>query len=184
MRRRWFRAVTAAGLVAMTPAAALAGGFTLTSPTVLDGHVLPAAQVLDGFGCSGGNQSPALAWSSPPSGTESFAVTMYDPDAPTGSGWWHWVVFNIPGKVTHLRAGAGSGAGLPAGAVQGRNDFGVSGFGGACPPPGKPHHYVLTVYALKVAKLDLTATASGALVGFMVHANSLGKATITATYGR
>jgi Raf kinase inhibitor-like YbhB/YbcL family protein len=112
---------------------------------------------------------------------------MYDPDAPTGSGWWHWVMFNIPADVTSLRLGAGASDGgqIPRGAVQSRTDFGKPGYGGPCPPNGdKPHRYIITVYALKVDKIDADENASGALVGFMLNANRLGKATLTATYGR
>jgi Raf kinase inhibitor-like YbhB/YbcL family protein len=177
-------AVVAALCVAAAVPSANAGDFILSSPTVADGHTLPDAHVLEGFGCHGGNRSPELAWTTPPAGTKSLAVTVYDPDAPTGSGWWHWVVFNLPASVGRLPAGAGNGGELPAGAVEGRTDFGTSGFGGACPPPGKPHRYIFTVHALKVGRLDLDREASGAMVGYMIGANSLGSATITATYGR
>ncbi|MDE2628529.1 MAG: YbhB/YbcL family Raf kinase inhibitor-like protein [Burkholderiales bacterium] len=167
--------------------AAQAGGFTLRSPTIKPGSTLTQAQVFNGFGCSGKNISPALSWSGAPAGTKSFAVTVYDPDAPTGSGWWHWVVYNIPGSATQLPEGAGSadGAGLPAGSVQARTDFGAPGFGGACPPAGdKPHRYVFTVYALKTDKLEVPADGTAALVGFMIHANQLGEARFIARYGR
>lgn len=112
---------------------------------------------------------------------------MYDPDAPTGSGWWHWVVYNIPANVTELVASAGDSTGklLPPNAIQGRTDFGSHEFGGACPPYGdKPHRYIFTVQALKIEKIDVPADSSAALVGFMVNANSLGKASFTAKYGR
>ena len=166
---------------------ASAAGFTLTSPTIKPGATLADAQVFNGFGCSGKNVSPELKWSGAPAGTKSFAVTVYDPDAPTGSGWWHWVVYNLPADSAGLAEGAGAadGKGLPAGAVQGRTDFGAHAFGGACPPQGdKPHRYVFTVYALKTDKLDVPADASAALIGFMIHANKLGSATFTAKYGR
>ena len=139
--------------------------------------MLTDAQVFKGFGCEGKNVSPALKWSGAPSGTKSYAVTVYDPDAPTGSGWWHWVVYNIPATATELPEGAGAADGkgaLPAGAVQGKTDFGSAGFGGACPPPGdKPHRYIFTVYALKTDKIDVPADASAALIGFMINANKL-----------
>lgn len=175
-------------LVAMalaTPALA-AGRFTLTSADVKPGKPLADAQVFNGFGCSGANVSPQLAWKNAPKDTKSFVVTVYDPDAPTGSGWWHWVVYDIPATATELAQGAGSGkAALPDGALQGRTDYGAPGFGGACPPPGhKPHRYIFTVYALKVEKLDLAADASPAMVGFMTKANALASATFTATYAR
>jgi hypothetical protein len=166
---------------------AQAAGFTLASPTIKPGSTLSDAQVFNGFGCTGKNISPALKWSGAPKGTKSFALTVYDPDAPTGSGWWHWVVFNIPATATDLAEGAGTadGKGLPAGSAQGKTDFGAPGFGGACPPPGdKPHRYIFTVYALKTDKLDIPADGTAALVGFMVNANKLGSATFTAKYGR
>jgi Raf kinase inhibitor-like YbhB/YbcL family protein len=164
-----------------------AGGFTLASPTIKPGSTLTDAQVFKGFGCEGKNTSPALKWSGAPKGTKSFAVTVYDPDAPTGSGWWHWVVFNIPAGTAELPEGAGGadGKGLPAGSAQGRTDFGAPGFGGACPPKGdKPHRYVFTVHALKTDKIEVPPDASAALVGFMINANRLGKASFEARYGR
>ena len=158
--------------------------FVLRSPDIADGRQLASAQVLKGFGCDGGNQSPALSWDNPPAGTKSFVVTAYDPDAPTGSGWWHWVVFNLPAETRGLAAGVGPSAAVPGGTVQSRTDFGAPGFGGACPPPGPAHRYIFKVTALKVDKLELDANASAALVGFMAGANALGSASITATYGR
>ncbi len=177
-----------AGIVMFTGTlAAQAAGFTLSSATIKPGSMLTDAQVFNGFGCSGKNISPALSWSGAPAGTKSFALTVYDPDAPTGSGWWHWVVFNIPASATQLPEGAGSaaGKGLPAGSVQGRTDFGAPGFGGACPPAGdKPHRYVFTVYALKTDKLEVPADATAALVGFMINANKLAEAKFSARYSR
>ncbi len=167
--------------------AAQAAGFTLTSPTIKPGSMLTEAQVFKGFGCEGKNTSPALKWSGAPSGTKSYAVTVYDPDAPTGSGWWHWVVYNIPASATELPEGAGGtdGKGMPAGAAQGRTDFGSAGFGGACPPKGdKPHRYIFTVHALKTDKIEVPADASAALVGFMLNANRLAKASFEARFGR
>jgi Raf kinase inhibitor-like YbhB/YbcL family protein len=158
--------------------------FVLESPAFVTGDVLPQAQVYNGMGQTGANLSPALVWKGAPEGTRSFVVTVYDPDAPTGSGWWHWVVVNIPPQVTALPEGAGSGkGGLPEGALQIRTDFGVPGYGGAAPPPGRVHRYVFTVYALDVPKLDITADASPALVGFMIHHHQLGAASLTALYG-
>lgn len=157
---------------------------TLTSPDFADGGTLPAAQVLNGFGCSGANVSPALEWSGAPEGTKSFLLTAYDPDAPTGSGWWHWTVANIPAEVTSLAAGA-SPAGLPQGAVEGRTDFGAPGFGGACPPEGAaPHRYVFTIYAMPEATLPLDGEASGAMFGFYAQGMALDHAELTATFGR
>ena len=157
------------------------------SPTIKPGSTLTDAQVFNGFGCSGQNVSPALAWSGAPAAAKSFAVTVYDPDAPTGSGWWHWVVYNIPASATQLAEGAGTADGnaLPEGSVQGRTDFGAPGFGGACPPVGhKPHRFIFTVYALNTDKLDIPADATAALVGFMITGNKIGEARFTAMYGR
>jgi Raf kinase inhibitor-like YbhB/YbcL family protein len=175
-------AVSASSLAAQVPAA-----FTLTSPDVHAGQPMAAAQVFNGMGCTGANISPALHWQGAPANTKSFAVTLYDPDAPTGSGWWHWVSYNIPAGTTQLAAGAGDQKKglMPPGSAQGNTDFGTPGYGGPCPPPGdKPHRYIFTVYALDVAKLDLPATATAAYVGFNLHAHTVGKATLTALYGR
>jgi Raf kinase inhibitor-like YbhB/YbcL family protein len=176
-------------LLALTVAGgahAAGSAFRLQSPTIAPNSTLSDDQVYSGFGCSGKNISPALSWSGAPSGTKSFAVTLYDPDAPTGSGWWHWVVYNIPATVSGLPAGAGNAGGeLPAGALQGHTDFGTPGFGGACPPVGaKPHRYIFSVYALKTDRIDVPDEASAAMVGYMIHANSLAKASVTAHYGR
>ena len=181
------RKILVATFLAAGAVAAQAAGFSLSSPTVKPGSMLTDAQVFKGFGCEGKNTSPALKWSGAPSGTKSYAVTVYDPDAPTGSGWWHWVVYNIPASATELPEGAGGtdGKGLPAGAAQGRTDFGSAGFGGACPPKGdKPHRYIFTVHALKTDKIEVPADASAALVGFMLNANRLAKASFEARYGR
>jgi Raf kinase inhibitor-like YbhB/YbcL family protein len=154
-----------------------AADFTLSSPSIAPESTLTNAQVFKGFGCMGDNLSPALNWS----------VTVYDPDAPTGSGWWHWVVYNIPASATGLAAGAGDAEGkaLPAGTVQGRTDFGSYGFGGACPPVGdKPHRYIFTVHALKTDKLELPKDATAALVGYMLNANLIAKASFQAKYSR
>jgi len=164
-----------------------AQGFEVSSPSFTADGRLTQAHVFAGFGCEGGNQSPALVWTTPPEGTQSLAITAYDPDAPTGSGWWHWVVTNLPPQTTQLPANAGraDGQGLPAGAVQGRTDFGTVGYGGACPPPGDaPHRYRFTVHALKVPRLDLPADASAALVGYMLHMNRIASTTVEARYGR
>ena len=182
--------LAAALIAAIAQSAAAAGKFTLKSADIAPGARITDKHVYKGFGCEGGNVSPALEWSGAPAGAKSFAVTMYDPDAPTGSGWWHWVVFNIPASTTKLEQGAGDagGARLPAGAAQSRTDFGGPGYGGPCPPEGvslkKPHRYIFTVFALKVDKLDLGPDSSGALVGYMLNANALGKASFTGLYGR
>jgi Raf kinase inhibitor-like YbhB/YbcL family protein len=175
---------TAFAAAAATPAFA---EFMLASTDVKAGAPMAIAQVFNGYGCTGQNISPALSWSGEPAGTKSFAITMFDEDAPTGSGWWHWTVFNVPASVHSLPAGVGneSSTNLPAGAVQGRNDFGFSFYGGPCPPIGDhAHHYVITVYALKVDKLPLDSNASGASVGFNLHANTLASAKIVGRYVR
>ncbi len=162
-----------------------AGGFTLKSPD-LSGQ-LKMEQVYNGFGCSGKNISPELEWSNAPKGTKSFAITVYDPDAPTGSGWWHWLVFNIPSSVHSLPRGAGNPSAhlLPKGAVQSRTDFGKPGYGGACPPAGdRPHRYIFTVYALDVQKLPLNADSAPALIGFMLEKHAIAKASLISYYGR
>ena len=174
--------------VAMLACAPLAAeSFTLESTEIKPNSTIADANVFKGFGCDGGNVSPSLTWKNAPAGTKSFAVTVYDPDAPTGSGWWHWVIFNIPASVNSLPRGIGNPASgqTPKGAVQSRTDFGKPGYGGPCPPQGdKPHRYIFTVYALKVDKIDADENASAALVGFMINANRLDKASFTATYGR
>ncbi len=164
-----------------------ASDFKLSSPEIKPGSTMAKSFEFNGFGCSGENKSPALKWSGAPRDTKSFAVTMYDPDAPTGSGWWHWVVINIPADTSELAANAGAlnSTTLPKGAVQGRTDYGVAAWGGTCPPQGdKPHRYIFTVYALKIDKIDVPADATAALTGYMIHANALGKASFTAKYGR
>ena len=174
----------AAGLPAATGGAM--AKFTLTSTDFTEGTTLANAQVFNEFGCKGGNVSPALAWSGAPAGTQSFALLMHDPDAPTGSGWWHWIVYNIPVSTSALPAGAGDPkkGQVPAGAVQGRNDYGSVGYGGPCPPPGTPHHYNFKLYALKVAKLEVPQGASAALIGFNARAQALAEAQLTGMYGR
>jgi Raf kinase inhibitor-like YbhB/YbcL family protein len=165
-----------------------AAGFSLASPDVNARAPIGEKFVFNGFGCQGENVSPAIVWMSPPKHAKSFALTVHDPDAPTGgSGWWHWMVINIPADTVGLQQGAGDPATkkMPKAAVQVRTDFGSSGWGGPCPPVGdRPHRYVFSVYALGVEKLDVPADASSALVGYMINANSIGKASFTAHYGR
>jgi Raf kinase inhibitor-like YbhB/YbcL family protein len=164
---------------------ATAGGFTLQSSDL--GGQLTTNQVFNGFGCSGKNISPALNWINPPKGTKSFAVTVYDPDAPTGSGFWHWVIFDIPEKTHALVADSGNIEKKlsPAGSIQSVTSYGKPGFGGACPPEGDtPHRYVFTVYALDIAKLGLNAESQPALVGFFLNQHALSKASIISYYGR
>ena len=164
-------------------------GLQVTSTSFGDGDYIPEVHVLGasaGLGCSGGNTSPQLAWSGAPDGTKSFAVTTFDPDAPTGSGFWHWVVVNIPPDVSELSAGAGTppASGLPRGALQTRTDFGMPGYGGPCPPVGDhPHRYFFTVFAVGVDQLQqVTADTPAAVIGFMLHFNSLAKGEIEGLY--
>jgi len=148
--------------------------FTLTSDDFREGETLPDALVH-----AHGNRSPHLKWSGAPAGTKSFAVTCYDPDAPTGSGFWHWTVANIPADVTELPAGGP----VPEGAVEGRTDYGPPGFGGAAPPAGHgPHRYIFTVFAVDVERLDVTPDNSGAVFGFNLHVHTLAKAQLTGVY--
>jgi len=172
---------------AAAPAPGVAAQFRLESPELQPGGRFVLRHVFNGFGCTGGNVSPALKWTGAPAATRSFALTVYDPDAPTGSGWWHWLIYDIPATTAALAAGAGDPAGgkAPPGAMQARTDFGKAGFGGPCPPAGdKAHRYVFTLYALKVDKLGADPGASAAMIGFMLNANSIDKASFTVYYGR
>ncbi|GLX77314.1 kinase inhibitor [Thalassotalea insulae] len=177
-----------ASLISLSLAgSALADSFQLSSQDIAQGKFMAKAQEFNGFGCTGDDLSPQLKWSGAPEGTKSFAVTAYDPDAPTGSGWWHWQIINIPVDVTELAAGAGKGDNTlaPKGSMQMRNDYGSNAFGGACPPQGHGvHHYRFTVYALKVEQLELPVDASAALTGYMLNANALATSTIEALYQR
>lgn len=163
---------------------ASAQDFKLSSTSIVEGGQLPSSIVFKGFGCDGGNLSPQLSWSGAPEGAKSFAITAYDPDAPTGSGWWHWNAVNIPVSVHSIEAGASGSGKMPTGAVELKNDYGTAGFGGACPPPGHVHRYVFTVYALSAASLDLPKDPSNALAGFMIGANTIQSARLTAVYNR
>lgn len=161
--------------------------FTLHSPDIDPDTLIANKHVYNGFGYQGENISPALAWKGAPAGTKSFALTVHDPDAPTGSGWWHWVIFNIPASTTNLSANAGNlnSKLAPAGSIQSRTDFGGPGYGGPCPPVGdSAHRYQFTVYALNVERLPLDANASGALVGFYLNQHALGRATLEGRYSR
>ena len=161
--------------------------FTVTSNDIADGKKLSEAQVYNGFGVSGGNVSPHLRWEGAPAETQSYVVTCYDPDAPTGSGFWHWVLYNIPADVNELPTGAGSGSmeGLPKGATHVRNDFGSKDFGGAAPPEGHgDHRYVFAVHALGVDSLPIDSDVAPAIVGFMTTMNTLARAVMVPVYGR
>lgn len=164
--------------------------FTLLSNSFRDGDYLAPAHILSeayGFGCAGGNSSPHLKWSGAPAGTKSFALTCYDPDAPTGSGFWHWLAVNIPPNVTELPLNASDPkTGLmPKGTLQTRTDFGAPGYGGPCPPAGDhPHRYLFTVFAVKEASLPVNADTMPAVVGFMLNFNTLAKASLMGLYKR
>jgi Raf kinase inhibitor-like YbhB/YbcL family protein len=181
-------AATALALAIATPVTAHAQKkFTLASADMPPGSTIKKPHVANSMGCTGENMSPSLMWKNAPATTKSFALTVYDPDAPTGSGWWHWVVYNIPAAATSIAAGAGDPQKnlLPAGSVQGNTDIGAPGYMGPCPPPGdKPHRYIFTLYALNTDKLDLPANATAAYVGFNIHGHTLGKAMFTGKYGR
>jgi hypothetical protein len=161
--------------------------FTLVSNDIKEGEKMPLAQASGLFGVEGGTDtSPHLRWEGAPPETKSYAVTCFDPDAPTGSGFWHWGVFNIPADVTELPTGAGSqdGSKLPKGAIQIRNDANVPGFVGAAPPPGRTHRYVFAVHALDVETTGVDENATNALAGFLMYGHVIARALLTATYSR
>jgi Raf kinase inhibitor-like YbhB/YbcL family protein len=179
-------------LSALGAQAAYAQNMSLTSAEVSDGGAMKDEQVLSaeyGFGCKGGNISPSLSWSGAPSGTKSFVITNYDPDAPTGSGFWHWVVFNIPAGTTSIPKNAGDVKAklMPEGAIQSRNDISTDGWIGPCPPAdGTSHRYIFTVFAVDEEKLQYAKdhNVSAALVGFELHFHTLAKASLVGMYGR
>ncbi|MFK7808560.1 MAG: YbhB/YbcL family Raf kinase inhibitor-like protein [Saprospiraceae bacterium] len=159
--------------------------FTLKSETL--GGNATITEEFNGFGCTGKNTSPQLSWSNAPEGTKSFAITMYDPDAPTGSGWWHWVVFDIPANVNTLLADAGNTKKelMPKEAIQSITNYGAPGYGGPCPPEGHGiHQYVITIHALKTDKLGLDASTNPAIVGYYLWNNTIAKASIITYYER
>jgi Raf kinase inhibitor-like YbhB/YbcL family protein len=180
-------AVLAIGALGAT--GAYAKGMKISSGEIKNDETINMEQVLNTFTCTGKNISPSVSWSGAPKETKSFVLTIYDPDAPTGSGWWHWVVVNIPPSTTSLPKNAGDPKAnlMPAGAMQTRTDFGAPGYGGPCPPKGdKPHHYHITVYALDEDKLGFAqdANASAALVGYEVHFHTIAKASMVGLFGR
>ncbi len=159
--------------------------FTLSSNTL--GGEATSKEEFNGFGCAGANESPQLLWKNAPKETKSFAVTMYDPDAPTGSGWWHWLVFDIPASTNTLASGAGNTKLnlMPKGAIQSITDYGTQGYGGPCPPEGHGlHQYIITVHALKTDKLGLNANTKPAVVGYYLWNNTLAKASMVTYYQR
>ena len=178
--------LSVAALLVYFAQVAHADSLQLASSTLEDGGRMPPAQLYYGFGCSGENISPELHWQGAPEGTRSYALVMHDPDAPTGSGWWHWVVFNIPASVTSLPEGAGDPkSGLIPEAIQSRTDFGSPGYGGACPPEGHgDHRYQFRVYALGVEQLQLDENTPAAMVAYQINANKLAQAQLEVKFGR
>jgi len=174
-------------LVAFFLSCSTSHALSIQSADIAPGSKIYENQVFNAFGCSGKNMSPQISWSDVPPNTKSFAFTVYDPDAPTGSGWWHWVVVNIPAFYKELPANFGvqESSVINDGTNQIRNDFGMYKFGGPCPPQGdKPHRYVFTIYALRTDKLDLKNDVTAAFAGFMINRNTIAKASFEARYGR
>lgn len=159
----------------------------LASTDIRSGARIANPYAFNAMGCTGKNVSPELHWDGAPAKTKSFALTMYDPDAPTGSGWWHWVVYNIPAGSAGFATGAGEAGKnlLPAGSTVGNGDAGMAAYQGPCPAKGdKPHHYVFSLYALDTDRLDVPAGASAAYVGYNIHMHQLARTTLTAIYSR
>jgi Raf kinase inhibitor-like YbhB/YbcL family protein len=181
LRHSVFSAVAVLALLLVSPRSEAAGVFEVTSPTIKAGGPIPLKHYWNNFGCTGGNVSPALSWHGAPEGTKSYAITIYDHDAPTGSGFWHWVAYDIPAAQKDLEEGSISAGKLPAGTVEGNTDLGKPGWFGPCPPDGKSHRLTFTVYALKTATLEVPAGATAAFTGFNILQNTLAKAELTAT---
>jgi Raf kinase inhibitor-like YbhB/YbcL family protein len=175
-------------VLALTGAGRAADRFTLGSPDIAPGGAIPRALVFNAEGCTGGNQSPELHWRGAPAGTKSYAITVFDGDERgSPSGWWHWVVYDLPGSTTHLARGAGAehSTNLPLGTIQGRSDLGTDAYHGPCPDVGDPaHHYVITIYALSVEKLAVPPEASGAMVSYVAHGVTLASARLVGRYQR
>ncbi len=181
----WLGMVVAATALGATTARA--DRFKLTSPDLTNGGTIKLEQVFNDFGCKGNNISPALSWTGVPAGAKSLALTVFDRDAPTGSGFWHWVIFDIPAGTTGLPKDAGNPAShlAPQGAIMVRNDFSLPSYDGPCPPTGdKPHHYTFTLFAVDQPTLPLNASVSPAVVGFTLHFHTIAKTTLTGRYGR
>jgi Raf kinase inhibitor-like YbhB/YbcL family protein len=161
--------------------------FEIKSADIKAGSTITNQHVFDGFGCSGKNISPQISWKNAPQQTKSFALTVYDPDAPTGSGWWHYVALNIPATYSQLpkNFGAENKFKINDGILQIQNDFSAYKFGGPCPPKGdKAHRYIFTIYALKSEKIEVPQTATAALAGYMINQNVLAKSSFEAFFGR
>jgi Raf kinase inhibitor-like YbhB/YbcL family protein len=158
--------------------------FTLTSTDFRTNQPVPLALVFDQSDCKGGNRSPQLSWHGAPAATQSFAVTVFDPDAP-GRGWWHWAVAGIPANVSQLPSNASaSGVLRKMGAVESRNDFDIDGYAGPCPPPGKPHRYIITVYALNSSDLRLRQSSPSLMFEHEIRTTTIASAQLVVTYGR
>lgn len=182
---RTFKYITVLSLFASS--SSFANSLTLSSHDIAHGELMSKEQEFNGFGCNGSDLSPHLKWSNAPKETKSFAITAYDPDAPTGSGWWHWQMVNISKNTMEIATGEGSSnkALSLEGSQQMSNDYGVKAYGGACPPSGHGvHRYRFTIHALSVDKLDLPENASGALTGYMINANTIASSTIESLYKR
>jgi Raf kinase inhibitor-like YbhB/YbcL family protein len=187
MRQKFLIAAIVSLLLTVSVLPIQASSFSLQSEQFANGDTLPQSTVYQGFGCTGDNISPQLSWHNEPKETKSYVITVFDPDAPTGVGWWHWLVFNIPANIHTMPVNAGSSTAnlLPDGSQQGYTDFGSKGYGGACPPQGdKAHNYIFTVYALDVASLPADASTTGAKLAFLMKEHILAKAKVTAKFGR
>jgi Raf kinase inhibitor-like YbhB/YbcL family protein len=159
--------------------------FKAWSDSIKPGESIDPKYLYNSFGCKGKNISPAINWSDEPAGTEYFAVTMYDPDAPREGGWWHWTVINIPGSVHGLNEGASNDRKLPENAMELKTTYGDAHYGGPCPPKGAdPHHYVFSVYALKEPATTASMTSSPTTIRTELEAKALEKAVFTVEYGR
>jgi Raf kinase inhibitor-like YbhB/YbcL family protein len=184
--KKLFLALTSCLAFTASTAFAEGGGFRLMSSEWHDGGSVPKETVFNDSGCDGANISPEFHWSNAPTGTKSFAITIFDLDAPAGGGWWHWVIFNIPGTVSELPADAGNknSKRLPPAGSQCRNDYGEPGYGGPCPPPGSTHRYLARAYALNVGKLPFGPETPPGKVAKQIEAHAIGVAMLTVKFGR
>ncbi len=170
------------GIFVLTTAFSTAKGFELTS-NLKPGQAIPADYYANAFGCTAKSVSPSLEWKNAPAETKSFAITFYDKDAPTGSGFWHYLLFDIPSTVHKIESGDLTAGKIPAGSIESTTDAGKPGYFGPCPPVGRKHTYIYTVYALKTDKLNIPPTSMPAYVGFNLWGNTLAKASFTVTAG-
>ena len=175
---RWMRVPIAFGILFLGLSTQ---ALTIGSNDIAAGKTISNEYVFNGMGCSGKNISPEVHWADAPKETKSFALTVYDPAAPTGSGFWHWIVYNIPATSKGFEKGWKSSAET---GTEIANDYGIAHFGGPCPPPGKPHPYIFTIHALNTEKLDLPAGATNAVARFMIEGATIKKENFKAYYGR